>query len=97
MKMLMYLTFRRKILICIVELLKVFLHPPLGKEKVSWDGRINDIKTNRLVNRKARLRKLSFKDYYLKSGITNWILTLRKESSRKGFQGPPTIIYIDSI
>jgi len=34
--MLMDLTLRRKILICIVELLKVFLHPPPPLERESF-------------------------------------------------------------
>ncbi len=35
LKMLMDLTFRRKILICIAELLKVLLHPPPPLERES--------------------------------------------------------------
>jgi hypothetical protein len=60
------------------ELLRVFFHPPPHLERKILLGLLNQRTSNiSFVNKKKRLRKLSFEDFHLKSGITSWILKLR--------------------
>ena len=67
--MLMELTFKRKILNCIVEFLKVFLHPPppLGREGFVKVVHLVRHKTNPLSMPKRDCENYLFEDYHLKS------------------------------
>jgi len=65
--MLIGLTFRRKILICIVELLKVFLHPPppLEREIPIRIVKLTIPKVTTLSIKKGDCENYLFKDYRL--------------------------------